>query len=159
MRTAIIYMSKHGCTRHAAQVLKDRMSNADVESIDLKKNKPSLDKYDCVVIGGSIHAGSVQKGIHDFCIRNLEILRRKKLGLYLCCMKEGMEAKEQFENAFPKELREHSSANGLFGGEFIFEKMNFIEKFLVKKIAKVDKSVSNLNKEAIHKFADVMTMG
>jgi menaquinone-dependent protoporphyrinogen oxidase len=152
-------MSKHGCTRQAAQLLKDRMSSGDIELIDLKKNKPSLDDYDCVVIGGSIHAGSVQKRIHDFCIQNLEILKQKKVGLYLCCMKEGKEAKEQFENAFPEELRNHSSANGLFGGEFNFKKMNFIERFLVKKIAKVDKSVSNLNKDSILKFADVLAMG
>ena len=152
-------MSKHGCSRHAAQVLKERISTADIEIIDLKKNKPSLDDYDCVVIGGSIYAGSVQKGLHDFCIKNMGVLKHKKVGLYLCCMKEGQEAKEQFENAFPKELREHSSANGIFGGEFNFEKMNFVEKFLVKKIARVDKSVSNLNIDAILKFADVLAMG
>jgi len=151
-------MSKHGCTRQAAQLLKDRISSGDIEIIDLKKKKPTLDDFDCVVVGGSIHAGSVQKGIHDFCVKNMDILKQKKLGLYLCCMKEGKEAKEQFENAFPEELRNHSSANGLFGGEFNFQKMNFIERFLVKKIAKVDRSVSNLNKDSIIKFADVLAM-
>lgn len=158
MRIAIIYMSKHGCTRQAANLLKERILTSEVELIELKKKKPSLNDYDCIVIGGSIHAGSVQKGIHDFCANNLKSLKAKKVGLFICCMKEGKEAKEQFENAFPEELRNHSSANGLFGGEFNFNKMNFIEKFLVKKIAKVDKSVSNLNKEAIRKFVDVLAL-
>lgn len=158
MRTAIIYMSKHGCSRQAAQLLKERLSSGEIELIELKKKKPVIEDYDCIVIGGSIHAGAIQKGIHDFCTQNLEILKSKKIGLYLCCMKEGKEAKEQFENAFSEELRDHSSANGLFGGEFNFQKMNFIEKFLVKKIAKVDKSVSNLNKDAIYKFADVLAI-
>lgn len=159
MKTAIIYMSKHGCTRHAARLLKDSMSDADVCLVDLKKESPSLDDFDCIVVGGSIHAGSIQKGIHDFCLKNKQILMTKKLGLYLCCMKEGAEAREQFEKAFPEDLRKHSSASGLFGGVFDFKKMNFIERFLVKKIAKVDKSVSSLNKEAILKFADVLSAG
>lgn len=158
MRTAIIYMSKHGCTRQAALLLKDRISSADIELVDLKKSNPRFDDYDCIIIGGSIHAGSIQKHIKDFCEQNKAVLMTKKIGLFVCCMKEGQEAKEQFENAFSEELRNHSSANGLFGGEFNFKKMNFIEKFLVKKIAKVDKSVSNLNTEAIHKFADVLAV-
>jgi len=151
-------MSKHGCTRQASPLLKDRISSGDIELLELKKTKITLDDYDFIVIGGSIHAGSVQKGIYDFCMQNIEILKRKKLGLFICCMKEGKEAKTQFENAFPEELRNHSSANGLFGGEFNFKKMNFMERFLVRKIAKVDKSVSNLNKEAINKFADVSSI-
>lgn len=156
MRTAIIYKSKHGCTRYAAEMVKNRISSGEVDIIDIGKRNISLDDYNVVIIGGSIHAGGIQKKVQDFCSNHIEILKKKKLGLFICCMKEGQEAKEQFLNAFPPELREHSLANGIFGGEFNFNKMNFIEKFLVKKIAKVDNSVSKLNMDAIAKFVDVL---
>lgn len=156
MRIAIIYKSKHGCTKHAAEMVKNRISSGEVDIIDLGSEKISLDDYDCVIIGGSIHAGGIQKKVQDFCANNMEILKKKKLGLFICCMKEGQEAKEQFQNAYSPELREHSIANGIFGGEFNFKRMNFIERFLVRKIAKVDRSVSNLNEDAIARFVDVL---
>ncbi len=34
---------------------------------------------------------------------------------------------EQFDNAFPAELRKASIANGFMGGEFCFDKINFLE--------------------------------
>ena len=61
-------------------------------------------------------------------------------------------AAKQFNQAFPAELRQHATATGLFGGEFILEKMGFAGKFLVKKIAKVEKSISKISAEAIQEF-------
>jgi len=77
----------------------------------------------------------------------------KKLGLFLCCMEEGEKANEQFENAYPENLRKHATATGLFGGEFTFEKMNFLEKSIIKKISKISESVSKINEKAINEFA------
>jgi menaquinone-dependent protoporphyrinogen oxidase len=77
----------------------------------------------------------------------------KWVGLFLCCMKEGEIAIEQFNNAFPVELRKNSVALGLFGGEFLFSKMNYIEKQIVKKVTGVSSEQSNLDVEAIKLFA------
>lgn len=41
----------------------------------------------------------------------------------------------------------------MLGGEFQFDKMNFIERFLTKKIAKVTSSVPRLRYDAIREFA------
>ena len=70
----------------------------------------------------------------------------------MCCMEEGEKATNQFNEAFPDELIQHASATGIFGGEFNFEKMNFIERYIVKKIAKIDKSISKISEENINKF-------
>ena len=80
---------------------------------------------------------------------------QKETGLFICCMDKNRE-KEEFENAFPKELREHAKACGILGGEFLFENMNFLEKAIIKKIAKTDQSIYQLNHAAIEKFADEM---
>lgn len=152
MSTIIIYSTKHGTTEKVAEVLAEQL-DADTFRLEYEREVPpgKINNYDTIIIGGSIHAGNIQKEIKEFCEKNEDALLKKKLGLFMCCMQRDKEQQE-FDNAFPKTLREHSKANGLFGGEFIFEKMNFIEKFLVKKIAKTNKTVSELNYEAIEKF-------
>ena len=47
-------------------------------------------------------------------------------------------------------------AETILGGEFLFDKMNFIEKFITRKISKVVCSVSNLRYDAITVFLDKM---
>lgn len=60
-------------------------------------------------------------------------------------MFEGDKAAKQFETSFPIELREISISNGLFGGEFIFAKMNLLERTIVKKVSGVNNDVSKLD--------------
>ena len=99
--------------------------------------------------------GQIQTAIKKFCMENLSILLRKRIGLFLCFMNKE-KGKEEFDHAFPVELRAHSSANGLFGGELLLEEMNFIEKLIVKKIRGVKENVSNLDPEAIEEFLSMI---
>jgi menaquinone-dependent protoporphyrinogen oxidase len=71
-------------------------------------------------------------------------------------MEEGEKATKQLEEAFPVELLKHASATGIFGGEFNFEKMNFIERAAIRKIAGVDKSVSKIKQEELDRFLALM---
>lgn len=154
MKTLIVYRTHHGTTRNVVEILKGLL-NGQVVTLNLKKNSsPSLDEYSAIIIGGSIHVGQVQKDIRKFCNINAEVLKTKELGLFLCCMEEGDVAGKQFDDAFPDDLRRKSKANGLFGGQFLLEKMNFVEKMVVKKVAGVDKNISKINVSAIEKFAD-----
>jgi len=153
LKSLILFTSSHGTTEKATLLLKENLKGG-AEVINLKKN-PHLDMscYDLIVIGSSIHVGNIAKRMKNFMQKNLSILKSKKLGLFLCCMQEDDEAREQFETAFSKELREASISNGLFGGEFLFEKMNFIQRAMLKKVADKTSSVYNLNDKAIKKFA------
>ena len=104
--------------------------NAETEIVKIKgSSKINLSDYEKIIIGGSIHAGNIQRHIKKFCEKNLDILTTKKVGLFMCCMEEGEKAQTQFTNAFPKELIEHAQAKEIVGGEFNFDKMNAIEKF------------------------------
>ncbi|MFC1650126.1 flavodoxin domain-containing protein [Candidatus Latescibacterota bacterium] len=153
MKTLIIFASKHGCAEECAHKLKDKLSG-ETYIINIKdQSQIDLSNYGTVIIGGSIHAGKIQKNIIKFCRNNLSVLDSKKTGLYICCMEEGEKALKQFNDAFPAELIEHSTATGIFGGAFTFEKMNFIERYIIKKIAKIDKSVSKISEENITEFA------
>jgi menaquinone-dependent protoporphyrinogen oxidase len=68
-------------------------------------------------------------------------------------MYEGETAQKQFDEAYPAELRTHASASGLFRGAFDFDKMGFMEKAIVKKVAGVTESVDKLDIDTIEAFA------
>ena len=150
-------MSKHGTTQKVALKIYEKLNNPKVELIDLRKNKNlDISGYSTIIIGGSIHAGMIQKRMKSFCESNLESLLKKKIALFLCCMEEGDKAIAQFENAFPESLRKHSLKNEIMGGEFLFERMNFLEKAIVKKIAGVKGNISKINEQKIEEFTSII---
>jgi menaquinone-dependent protoporphyrinogen oxidase len=152
MKTLIVYASKHGSTEKAAHLLKEKLKGTVTIIPVSRLNTNELKQYSHLIIGSSIHAGRIQKPMKDFCSTQNDRLKQKHLGLFLCCM-DNDKAQEQFNQAYPEELRTISICNGLFGGEFLFEKMNFLERFIVKKISKVNNSVHEINVEAITRFA------
>ncbi|MBS8266553.1 flavodoxin [Mesobacillus boroniphilus] len=155
MKSLIVYCSTHGTTAKATHLLRKQIEG-DVIVINLDKTKlhSDLELFDSVVIGGSIHAGSIQGKIKKFMKEHEDVLERKNLGLFLCCMREGQEAHLQFENAFPPNLREAAIAKGLFGGEFVFSKMNFFEKIIAKSVSGETTDLSKLDVGAINEFAN-----
>lgn len=156
MKTLIAYSTTHGCTEKTARELKQYLGG-NVILVNLKLDeKPELKRFDRVIIGGSIHAGQIQKRVKVFCQINLEELKSKELGLFICCMETGETAQKQFSEAFPEELQQMAKSTACFGGEFNFEKMNFFEKMIVKKVAHVKESTSNINPESIKKFSTRM---
>ncbi|WP_066253706.1 flavodoxin domain-containing protein [Neobacillus drentensis] len=154
MKCLIVYCSSHGTTEKAVSFLTEGLEGK-VLAVDLKRDKEKFDlaKFDTVIIGGSIHAGNIQRKIKQFIKNNLDTLLEKDVGLFLCCMHDGESAIEQFNNAFPQELRKNSAAMGLFGGEFLLSEMNFLEKQIVKKVSGATIDQSNLDYEAIKEFA------
>lgn len=153
MKTLIAFCSTHGCTEKTANELKEYLQT-NVELCNLKKDQiPSIEKFDRVVVGGSIHAGQIQKRIKDFCNKNEAVLLQKELGLFICCMEEGETAGKQLNEAFSEKLHQNAKAEAYFGGEFNFNKMNFFEKLIVKKVAHVSESTSTIDHEAIRNFS------
>jgi len=156
MKTIITYCTNHGCTEKVAGQIRDFL-RSDTTLHNLKsKDQPDLHKFDRVIIGGSIHAGQIQKKVKEFYTKNMDLLLEKELGIFICCMEEGEKAKEEMKVVFPEKLLNHAKATACLGGEFNFEKMNFLEKMIVKKVAKVEQSTSNIDHEAIKFFSNKM---
>lgn len=165
LNTLIAYATKYGSAKKCSEILSQNLAG-DVDLCNLKNAKDiDLSKYDKVIIGSSVYIGQIRKEVKEFCTNKLSELTNKKIGLFICCMHEGEEAIEQMQNVFPKELFDSAIAKEHFGGEFSFDKMNFIEKFIVKTVSKKDgkkeavdgkKSISNLSEERIKKFAQAM---
>lgn len=158
MKTLIAYSTTHGCTAKTALELKQYLGG-DVILVNLKTETiPKLELFTRVIIGGSIHAGQIQKRVKVFCQNNHEELKSKELGLFICCMEKGETAQKQLKNAFPKELQEIAKSTACLGGEFDFNKMNFFEKMVVKKVAQIKESSSNFDSESIKKFSKRMNL-
>ncbi len=153
MATVIIYSTRHGATKKCAELLKFKLFGSELadlkEALDLQ-----LSGYDTVILGGSIQAGKVKGAFRKYCEKNKEELLKKKLGLYICCMSEDKQAEDQLKNNFSPELYEKALAKDYFGGIFDFAKMNFLERFIIKKVAKVKESVFKIKEDRITKFAE-----
>ena len=155
MTTLLVYASKHGCTEKCATILAEKLSG-DVNVCNLEKDAISaLESYDTIIIGGSIYAGKVQKAVQDFCAENLELLQKKKIGLFLCCG-DPERVESQMKDAFPEPLYSHAVAVEHFGHIYDFGRMNFFERTAIKMIAKVRESEENILTENLERFAATM---
>jgi len=158
MKTAIIYASLHGTTKSIAQKIFNNQNPEETEIFSIKETgKLDLSRYERIILGSSIHAGKNQRSMQDFCKKNMTELSQKRIGLFLCCL-NAKEFEQSTRYAYPEILRKKAFAYGLMGGEYLFAKMNFIEKFLVKKIVGVSKTESHLNEDAIEKFMKEIDM-
>lgn len=152
MPTLIIYASKHGSAEKAANKLYQNLKD-EKEIVNIKENnRPFIDNFDTIIIGGSIYGGKIQKEIQKFIEDNLETLLDKKIGFYLCCGIQ-KDFEKQLENSIPKKLLDNTSVAGYFGYEYNTDKMNFFEKTMVKFAAKDKAGKSNINEKNIEEFA------
>lgn len=157
MHTAILYASSHGTSRKVAELLSSKIHPATTEIIDLKKTfNFNPEKYDAIVIGGSIHAGNIQSAVKKFCKNHESTLLQKPLGLYLCGMNVP-DYDKQFDNAFPDSLKKVALFKENVGGEFLMDKMNFIERFIIKKVSKVTETVSKIDEGKIDSMAEKLS--
>ena len=155
MKTAILYASKHGTTEKVAISIADKLKETnEVELFPLKKNPhPDISGFEWVIIGSSIYAGQAAKEVKAFCKMNESVLLQKKTGLFVCGMYPNRaEQEKELKEAYPEVLLENAAATGFLGGEFLFEKMNFFERFIARMIAKTKISVHRINWKAIDCF-------
>ena len=158
MNILIAYASQYGCTEKCANMLSANLKGNDllVSVVDLGgKQKIALNDYDTVIIGGPITAGRINAKVKKFCAGNLTELLKKKIGLFICAAAAEQAQKELSDN-FPQELLNAAVVKGYFGYEFNLEKMNFAMRAIIKKISKIDKSVSNILEDNIKDFAASM---
>lgn len=153
MNTLIAYGTKYGCAEKCAMELSKEL-NHKVDLVNLKnRNKIDLSKYDNVIIGGSAYVGKIQKEVTDFINNNINELINKEIGLFICGMQEGEAMEKEIADNFPTELIKKAKSVKNFGGEFTIKKMNFMEKTIVKKIAKITSDKSDIHHDNIKKLA------
>lgn len=135
MNTLIVYGSKYGYTEECVNKLSKKLIGK-VDLINIKRDKvPNLSNYDNFIVGGSIYMGQIQKELKDFCIKNIDLLREKRIGIFISCgFAENFET--HINNAFTRELLDVVIIKKCFGGELNIKKMSFIDKIITKVVAK-----------------------
>jgi len=155
MKLAVIYASKHGTTEKVATYIFEKLkekSEVEIFSLTINPN-PDISKFDVIILGTPVYAGKPNKKMTSFCQKNISGLLEKKINLFVCGMDPNKEKQEkELNEAFPELLYQKATVKEFLGGEFLFEKMNFIERFIIKKIAKTNQSVSRINWKGVDVF-------
>lgn len=152
MKTAIIYASKHGTTALVANEIKNALIEDEVVLYNLNEQRLiELRGFDRILIGSSVYAGSVLSNVRKFVEQNLVDLLQKEVGIFVCCMYFD-KAQEQIEKGFPQLLLQHARSVKHMGGAYRFDDMNFVERFLVKKMAGATESIANIEYKNIELF-------
>ncbi|MFO8041811.1 MAG: flavodoxin domain-containing protein, partial [Alkalispirochaeta sp.] len=115
MRVLIAYAGKKGATSELAQAMAEAAAQVGSggdgvhpEVVDLRQNPPvDITRYDRVIIGGAVYAGTVHKAVGEFCRNNLEKLQHRPVALFLSALRED-DLPGAFERSFPQELRSHA---------------------------------------------------
>lgn len=157
MKSIIIYATKYGCAEKAANMLKSKLDGEAVLVNIAKGKSPSLDGYDTVILGGSIYIGKIQKALANYARTNLPALMQKRVGLFICAGQPEPVRTQELEQSFPAELYAHAAAKDVFGHEYRLDQVGFLDKFILRKVAGVTVSQSELSEEKIARFAKIIS--
>lgn len=156
MKTLIAYASKHGCTERCARLLEEHL-DGETELVNLKeKTDVDFSDYDTVILGSPVYIGKILKEVDTFAKTNLNELEQKTVGLFICGMQEEHTLRNELEVNYPPELQEKAVVRECFGGAFDFSDLNFAEKMITKKVAKVTEDVSAIREDVIQSFAETL---
>ncbi|MFD3156856.1 flavodoxin domain-containing protein [Haloimpatiens sp. FM7330] len=157
MKSIIIYATKCGSTEKAAKMLKKNMKG-EVDLINImKENVPDIKCYDNIILGASVYAGNIQKKLVNYINENLDIILKKRIGLFICAAQsDEKEIEKYLRELFNPELYNNALCADTFGYEIHFEKLNFIERFIIKRVKKTRDNVYELKDESIKKFGEKM---
>lgn len=154
MKEIIVYTTKHGCTEKAVKLIQLK-AEKEIKAINLALEKvPDLNHYDTIILGGPIYVGKLPKELTTFIQQNLDILKSKRLALFLCAGEQDPETIEMlFSSAFSEELNKHAIYREALGGELHLDQLSFITKLILRIIKGINKDYSRLSEEKIEKLA------
>ena len=157
---AIVYTTRYGSTRIVAEAVRSGLNECGFGQVELvlaaDADSERLESADLVVIGGPIYAGRILGDTSKFCETHRELLLQRPVGLFITCLYDGEQATTQLVDAFPSWLHGHACARADLGGMVDLKQLKFIDRFLMKKIAKVHEDVDRIRKPAIRAFASTL---
>ncbi|MFW5686352.1 MAG: flavodoxin domain-containing protein [Spirochaetota bacterium] len=157
MTLAILYASKYGATREAAEQIAGAciaagLSQTDVQTLDIARS-PDLPEADVVLIGAPVYGGSIPRSVSRFVEANLDTLLERRVGLFLSCLYEDARAEQQLADNFPPRLITHSFGHYYVGGRVTFDRLRWLDRVVMKKVAGVDHDVDKLRTEEFERIA------
>lgn len=155
--TLIVYASRRGdeekCAREIFNLIDGKVDICDLSN---RESFPDASTYDTVIIGSSVYHGKVLELVSNFCRINLDILTRKRLGLFIICPDSGERAEKELQEAYPPELFNSAIARDYFGGEIDPSRLSILEKIITYRLSGSRKPSIPASREKIKKFAKKM---
>ena len=152
MKTLILYATKYGATHEIAERIAKRIPGAILHNLK-QASIPALTDFGCVIIGSSIYGGSIRKEAKAFLAQNMDILKEKDIGLFLC----GLRAEEEnqyFASNFPPDILTAAKSASFLGGIFDPQKAGFLERLIIKAATKLPGYIDRIDDERIEQFVD-----
>lgn len=150
---ALLYASKHQTTEQTAQNIAVQLQPyATIKLMDVRKDKThiSLAEYDVIVLGTPIYAGKPYVDFSRIASLNDFSLLNKNIFLFAVGMEPNpQKQQDELSSAFPVSLTVLAKGKYFLGGAFDFQKMNFLEKWIIKKIAKISQSISLISQDRV----------
>ena len=86
MKVLIVYATKHGSSKEAAEMLANSIKkNAEVSLFNINDNPPSPEDFDAVVVGGSIRFGKLNSKLKKYIKAHKALLAEKMSAIFICC--------------------------------------------------------------------------
>lgn len=154
MKTLILYATKHGAAKEIAGRIAKRIPDSMVCGLK-SSGVPPVAQFDCVILGSSIYAGAIHKEAKTFMTQNTDTLLAKRLGLFLSGMDASRET-EFFETNFSPEILQAATVKSFLGGVFDPEKAGFMERLIMKVVAKQSAYTNTILDDKIRQFTEAM---
>ena len=131
MNILIIYASKNGVSKKAAELLSDELSNSnEVTVYSINDSPPSPKDFDVVVLGGSIRMTKLNKKLKKYLKAHLEAISDMPSAFFFCCgiIRDWEDYKA---TELPSKIS-FSLGVECFGGELKPDKLKGVDKLIVK---------------------------
>lgn len=159
MSILIVYAGKYGSCAKCAEMLAKLLPRCEI--VNLKERRhPDISKYECIIVGGNIRYGLLNRPVKNFILHNVQALRAKISAYFICC---GFpkSAKQYFNTNFPKIALEHACAKECFGGELKPDLMTRFDRFVLKAVTsnteiKKESKLPEIDEEAVLRLANAV---
>ena len=154
MKILIAYGTKTGTTQVCAEKIKEYLPGQEVELLNLEKHhRVHLGDYDAIVVGSPLYMGQIRNKVSQMMIHNKKQLLDMKVHLFVCGLARGEEGVALLRKQVPGELFGHAVQIAQLGGEVHIERLNFIYRWMMKKVMAESKPEMGFLDEEIQKFA------
>jgi menaquinone-dependent protoporphyrinogen oxidase len=140
----VIYGTGEGQTAKIAERIAATVAERghDASAMDVRDRPDSftLDEYDAVVVGASIHVGKQQAEVREFVTDNRDALSGMPTAFFQVSLSSANEERREeaagYVESFLAETGWHPDRIGQFGGALRFSEYGFLKRLMMKRIAK-----------------------
>lgn len=159
MKILITYASNNKTTEICANMLKERLPEADI--VNLSDKKPNVSLYDIIIIGSCVRFNYIHEDVKNFIGDNIDELMKKKTAIYLCCA-FSEKANQYLLHNFPKKLLNKSFSIQCFGGRLKVKPYNLYDKLIMRTVVKNfkldNRNFPDIDLKSISKMVDDITL-